>query len=85
MDATKEGRKRKKERAKEGEWKSVKITRARELMTRISEKYLCSRGGARLASNLYIIPTYAYINKETRLAKFPALSRVIKFKYRAQG
>lgn len=26
-----------------------------------------------------------YINKETRVAKFPALSRVIKFKHRAQG
>lgn len=39
------------------------------------------------SANLYIIPTYTrvYINKETRVAKFPALSRVIKFKHRAQG
>ena len=61
-------------------------------MTRISEKYLCSRWGAghRVdgslhGTNLHIIPTYTYINKETRLAKFPALSRVIKFKYHRRG
>lgn len=41
--------------------------------------------GSLHSTNLHIIPTYTYINKETRLAKFPALSRVIKFKYHVEG
>lgn len=41
--------------------------------------------GSLHGTNLHIIPTYTYINKETRLAKFPALSRVIKFKYHRRG
>lgn len=41
--------------------------------------------GSLHSTNLHIISTYTYINKETRLAKFPALSRVIKFKYHVEG
>lgn len=61
---------RRREREREKGGKSVQITRARELMTRISEKYLCSRWGAATArTGRFTVQTFTLFPRTHTLIK----------------